>query len=362
MCAEKPAGLPGAAKGTRPIAFNPTRDSLYSRSGERWLTAESCRECHAQVYENWQNSRHREAFTNQLYKESHAREPMEWCVNCHAPLALPESNPDRPVRVLASEGISCNVCHVRGGEVLVSQLPRNERLEHKYRVVSGMNTSEMCAACHQFDFPDLHSTQPGAPVRFTGLPMQNTFEEWKNGGLSGVSCQGCHLLSGTSETHSFPGGHNLRKLEQAFQVTVSRSSIGTARAEILMVGVGHNFPTGDLFRAMRIRVFDGSNLIHEETLKKEFANLPPDRLRANGPTKFLVHDSTIPAPLSGDHASGRSFEFRVKPGTRLLRIDLHMDYLHGANHFLTHMPAEETQPRFKTVYVILDAAEPDLHG
>jgi hypothetical protein len=366
-CAQQELSRLQFTKGARPVRFDPERDSARSREGKPWTTAESCRECHSEVYNNWNASRHRVAFTNQLYKESHAREPMQWCVNCHAPLLHAEGNPDDvSARFLKEEGVSCNVCHVRSGEVVAATMPAPQEgkpLAHKYRIIPEFSSASMCESCHQFDFPEYRSTKPGQPVHFTGLPMQNTVEEWRSGGLSAVSCQGCHVLSNTKDTHRFSGGHDLARLAEAIHVRIQRSSSTTARADIISLGIGHNFPTGDLFRALRVRIYSEGRLIHEEVLKKDYRNLTGKELHPRGPTKALIEDTTIPAPLPSDYASSRSFEFKIQANTRLVRIDLHMDYLHGANHLLTHMAREETQPRFKQVHLLLEENQtPDEHG
>lgn len=357
----------GFTKGAEPVRFHPESDVAKSPNGNPWTSAESCRECHKEVYDNWRSSRHREAFTNQLYQESHAREPMQWCVNCHAPLTLPQKNADDPAsRVLKEEGISCNVCHVRSGEMVAARIPQPEpgkQLVHRYKIIPEFSDAAMCESCHQFDFPEYRSTLPGQPVRFTGLPMQNTVEEWRSGGLSNISCQGCHVLSNSRDTHKFSGGHDLSRLSDVFRIEVKRTTPADARASIIMLGVGHNFPTGDLFRALRIRIYSEDRLIHEEVLKKDYRNLVGPEVHPDGPTKALTMDSTIPAPLAGDYASVRSFEFSLPARSRLLRVDLHMDYLHGANHLLTRMPKEKTQPMFKRVHLLIPERAPAAeHG
>lgn len=292
---------------------------------------------------------------------------MQWCVNCHAPLVSEEGNPDDlSARILKEEGISCNVCHVRSGEIIAARMPvpaEGKPLAHAYQIIPEFKTSEMCESCHQFDFPQYRSTTPGQPVHFTGLPMQNTVEEWRSGGLSSVSCQGCHVLSNSRDTHKFSGGHDHGRLADALHVRAKRLNATTVRADLIALGIGHNFPTGDLFRALRIRIYVEDSLVHEEVLKKEYRNLTGKELHERGPTKALIEDTTIPPPLPSDYASMRDFEFRVPPNARFIRVDLHMDYLHGANHLLTRMPKEETQPRFKQVHLLLEESPlPDEHG
>ena len=61
------------SKSISPIVFNLQTDTLQNKdTGERLVDAKSCQTCHKEVYENWFNSRHRVAFTNELYHDSHA--------------------------------------------------------------------------------------------------------------------------------------------------------------------------------------------------------------------------------------------------------------------------------------------------
>ncbi|MBK7055728.1 MAG: hypothetical protein IPH52_11885 [Leptospiraceae bacterium] len=43
--------------------------------------------------------------TNNLYKESHEREPLIWCVNCHAPIMKADGDPENTGSTLVEEGV-----------------------------------------------------------------------------------------------------------------------------------------------------------------------------------------------------------------------------------------------------------------
>jgi len=59
-------------KGIEPVFYSVEEDSIRDKStGEILQDSKSCKSCHKKVFENWYNSRHRVAFTNELYKESH---------------------------------------------------------------------------------------------------------------------------------------------------------------------------------------------------------------------------------------------------------------------------------------------------
>src|SRR6185369_16156590 len=92
-----------------------------SKTGELLGDSSSCKSCHETVYKNWHVSRHRVAFTNPIYQESHARESSVWCVNCHSPMMRLGGNPQVLAdRIQSEDGISCITCHVRNGKILTA--------------------------------------------------------------------------------------------------------------------------------------------------------------------------------------------------------------------------------------------------
>jgi hypothetical protein len=188
------------------------------------LLAADCGSCHAQQHEAWQRSRHATAGTNAAYLASHAREPMKWCDSCHA-----------------QEGVTCAACHVRGGMVLSTRAPSAAGLHaHAMQQDDGLSRSELCAGCHQFNFP----VSREEPVRFSPHPMQNTFAEWRASG-SAQQCQECHAA------HDPAGPHDVPALRAAIRGEAKRVR-DEVRMGLTPVGVAHHFPTGDPFRRLRL--------------------------------------------------------------------------------------------------------------
>lgn len=340
----------GFSAGVHPVTFRPN-DFARATNGEPLETAASCGKCHTVQHANWLKSRHRVAFTNPLYQESHARENMVWCVNCHAPLMKPEGNPPKiEDRLLVEEGISCNVCHVREGKIITSKMPvptPGNAPAHAYTIIPDMKTEKMCESCHQFNFPthDSLALSGTQPIKYASLPMQDTVEEWRRGGLSNLSCQSCHLLGG-DQSHLFPGGHDLPRVSEAIDLEFQQSG-ELIKAFVHTRGVAHAFPTGDLFRAVRIRIYDRNDLVHEEILKKDYGNVAPEALVPGGAAKRLVSDTTIAPPGPGEFTSYRTFLFKAVPG-KALRYEIYMDYLHGMNHVITRLPLQTTMPLVRT--------------
>lgn len=175
----------------------------------------TCRECHAQRYDQWLGSRHASSASNALFVSAFKREPMGWCLKCHA-------------GAIAAEGIGCNDCHVRDGAVVDAKQ---------------LAEPALCGRCHQFDFPG------------GGAPMQDTLAEWQRSpsAAAGRTCQDCHMRAGD---HHFPGGHNRALLAGSVSASVERIAPDRVRVTLHGRGVGHRLPTGDPFRRFVVELCD----------------------------------------------------------------------------------------------------------
>jgi hypothetical protein len=249
------------------------------------LSASDCGVCHPTEFEEWSGSRHRSSWDNPLLATSYAREPLQWCVDCHAPL------PEQKAAIiagrlgdLASEGINCDVCHVRGGNVLSAQPPTARGLAaHPMQEEPELRRSEFCGNCHQFNFP----VERRDPVRYSSHPMQNTLSEWAASPNGLHTCQECHMALGG---HRMAGGHDVDLLRKTLSVRVVRDLDGWMKVRVEARGAGHRVPTGDPFRRLRVDLL---------------ANAPIDvvvdsvelgrRITPTGTSWMIAQDRTVPA-------------------------------------------------------------------
>ena len=349
------------SKGVYPVVFKAEDFPPHPKTGKAMQSSEDCAGCHATVYRNWQKSRHRVALTNELYKESHAREPSPWCVNCHAPLRLLGSE-KTPYR--GEEGISCLACHARGGEILTGALPvpakpaLKGKLAHSYRIDAQFKDERLCENCHEFNFPTAASAMSeGKDFRYTDQPMQSTVSEYRASAFYGkVTCQGCHLFRDTADSHTFPGGHALERLKKDLRVEAVRESVDSLTLRIYAQGIGHAFPTGDLFRTLRVLLYDKTvNEQQEVELRHFFENPPAAQSSQQAPLKLRVADETLPPPKT-DYLSVREYALPWPAASRQVRAELYIDYLSGQNTRTTHLPARFTRPLIKRQDFKLKAA------
>ena len=231
-----------------------------------FLESETCKQCHADIYHQWEGSAHHfSSFNNQWYRKSIEYmqdtvgiRPSKWCAGCHDPALLLTGMFDRPVREVENTpegqaGLGCVMCHsitavqsTMGQNNYVLQYPplndlansKNPVVHHLVDFLLKLNpephrrvfmkpfvrnqTAQFCSACHKvhLDFPVNH-------YRWTrGF---NEYDNWQASGVSGEgarsfyypphpqTCTDCHMpkvrsadfgnYSGLIDSHRFPAAN-----------------------------------------------------------------------------------------------------------------------------------------------------------
>ncbi len=166
---------------TPPEAAGPSREPLPSEA--------ECRECHPEVAAQWDRSRHHAAFSNPDFQRSLAREPEDFCRNCHAP-GLARVQPLTATERAEAEalGVGCLDCHAGEGTLLAGPNANLAAAPHPLAAVQDFATHS-CARCHEFDFPPNSRRPPGSM-------MQLTMREHRASAPAVRSCADCHLPAG----------------------------------------------------------------------------------------------------------------------------------------------------------------------
>jgi hypothetical protein len=304
------------------------------------LSAASCQGCHPEEAREWKQSLHRQAWSQPLFQQAYALEPMAECRNCHQPLTAgqPES---AAVVALRTEGVNCATCHVRDGAILSPH--RSGRAPHRVVSAPVMSAAAFCGGCHQFPFPERADGVDGSVTRVhhTREPMQDTLGEWQHAaktGLTGESCQGCHMPWVTRadgrrrRSHRFPGGYDATLLRSAVQirdVQARRVDGGVVLGLTLEAhGVGHAVPTGDLYRSLLVEAWTGAEDRASVQLTRHFVDvLDPDlvtrrrqaaddrlrRLRPGQPRRLKLQVRG-PSARGADRVHYRISLYRLPPG------------------------------------------------
>ncbi len=203
----------------------------------------ACEACHADVAAEWRSSEHASAFTDPVFSAAFAVEPTAFCADCHAPEETPFAEPGAK----ASLGVACVTCHLAGGAVLAAPKPGLTLAPHRIERSAAFAGSGACSGCHEFSFGD-------DARRELPLAMQATVSEHAASGYADRSCADCHMPAAHEgrRSHSFASTRDPEHHQKSVRVSAERAGPTTLRLELSLAGVGHRYPTGDLFRRVAI--------------------------------------------------------------------------------------------------------------
>jgi len=266
------------------------RERIAEASGATELGASTaCVTCHDDVAREWAASRHRTSFTDASFQKGFAREPEPYCRDCHAPERARET-----AAVASDVGVACVTCHAATAEASHGE---------------GARAAEArCATCHEFPFPR-GSANDRAEL------MQRTVREHVESDHRDTSCAACHLPASPSgrRSHAFDVTRNAPLLRAALDASASRPEPTLLEVSLAPRGVGHAFPTGDMFRRLVVRAEtlarDGRVVAtREETLSRSFTFA--------GQQKRELADTRLVGPRAvrvflGAGGAGRDVRWRV---------------------------------------------------
>lgn len=301
------------------------------------LSVSSCAACHEEQTEQWRRSWHAKASTDPLFVASvRGARGEQWCRNCHSPLPEQQAALAELPGGLASEGISCAVCHIRDGAVLTAKPPPlHPEGPHRLVYAPELASADFCGGCHQFPFP---KGELLPKVRYTSTPMQDTLHEWQQ--TDAPPCQTCHMPDGS---HTFPGAHDRDWLEETLSASVRpiprpeglspRTPETWAEVTFTARGAAHRLPTGDPFRRLYVEIC-----------------ADPDCARVLGVANAARHfngeegdwregvDRSIPPPRPGEQLSSRTFAVPVEAGPPW---SYRLVYQYAEERLVDELPPEE---------------------
>ena len=231
-----------------------------------FMESDSCKRCHADVYNQWYSSVHHfSSFNNQWYRKSIeymqdvvGTQPSKWCGGCHDPAVLYSGLMDTPIKQIvhrpeAQAGLGCMMCHsivqvkstMGQGDFYLEYPKLHELAASKNPVVRSVHdfmtylnpephrrtflkpfmrtqTAEFCSTCHK-----VHLDVAVNHYRwFRGF---NEYDNWQASGVSGYGarsfyyppksqqCADCHMpmqksedagnIAGFIHSHRFPAAN-----------------------------------------------------------------------------------------------------------------------------------------------------------
>ncbi len=293
-----------------------------------------CNGCHSTLHAQWQPSMHAQAVSDQIYQKNlslvlsdlggpdnaEALATQAFCLKCHTPIGTMTG--DIPPRsAIAISGVSCDFCHtvsgttgVIGNASYVNTPGDVKRGPYVDSISPGHDTTlstlhaqaDFCGMCHDVYHPT------------NGLPLEQTYTEWKNGpyAAKNIPCQHC-MMGEMRDTraasqgpvrpvvfaHFFAGGNFAlgnkneakKRLRSAatIDLKVDKSSAKPGdklniNVKLTNSGAGHKIPTGlteirDMW--LEIRGIDNTGK-PTKIFEERFATVLED---AQG-----KHDGTVP--------------------------------------------------------------------
>jgi hypothetical protein len=262
-----------------------TIDELANAYGD-----ETCKACHAQIYEAWQASRHSTSVVSSIgitrqflaslekdWKKPLNREHMMRCVACHAPqlkdasesLILEvgrlivtafedkdEKKRAEAEKVLSRLNVNCVVCH--NTKIAVEKNLRGEPKKgvfygptgkpspaHGVEKSPAIRSSLFCGQCHMIHTP------PDGEIVFCSSLYESYQDSYRaRGGTK--TCQDCHMTA-KNGGHRMPGGHDVETVRDALDLEVDAIGVKLypgrwVPTAVVNIGItnraGHRTPDG----------------------------------------------------------------------------------------------------------------------
>ncbi len=237
------------------------------------LKAESCGQCHREIYDEWKTSIHAHAFGDPFFQAYWKKDKNIWvCLNCHTPLEnqqptlvkdIPRGRVEKAAEVpnprfdaeYQKESVTCAACHVRDGVILGPY--EDSAAPHPTKFDPNFRTAQVCYRCHNV---------VSGPAQFYNVGPCGTYAEYEGKYFMqerGFICQSCHMpeidrpvaSNGPirhGRQHLWRGGHDPDMIRRAVAVHVKADRdrpVPGDRIEFVLTlinaGAGHKIPTGD---------------------------------------------------------------------------------------------------------------------
>jgi len=258
------------------------------------LKAESCGQCHREIYEEWKSSIHARAYEDPYFQAYWNKDKHIWvCLNCHTPLenqqptiikhiprgrvekAVQEPNPHYDPEY-QKESVTCAACHVRDG--IIYGPFEDSAAPHPTKFDPNFRTTQVCYRCHNV---------VSGPAQFYRVGPCGTYAEYEGKFFMqerGFICQSCHMPEidrpvatnspiRRGRQHLWRGGHDPDMVKRAVAIQVKADTASPKPGErvtftltLVNAGAGHKIPTGDpdRFFTVEFMVEDARGRVLEE--------------------------------------------------------------------------------------------------
>lgn len=184
---------------TQSAIASPSR-AVQAQGTGTYAGPEACKNCHEDVYNTWESTRHAQAFSSPIFQRDWQAEGSDFtCLECHT------TGYDLTKSTYSHEGVTCESCHgpFQPGhpQTLMPQKPDAELCSTCHKTTTDewlasphKKANIQCQACH-----NPHSQTPRADT-VTDLctnchkDMQDTFAHGTHA-EAGLECSNCHMYT-----------------------------------------------------------------------------------------------------------------------------------------------------------------------
>jgi len=237
------------------------------------LKAESCGQCHREIYEEWKSSIHARAYEDPYFQAYWNKDKRIWvCLNCHTPLEnqqptvikdIPRGRVEKAVQApnpnydpeYQKESVTCAACHVRDG--IIYGPFEDSAAPHPTKFDPNFRTTQVCYRCHNV---------VSGPAQFYRVGPCGTYAEYEGKFFMqqrGFICQSCHMPEidrpvatnspiRRGRQHLWRGGHDPEMVKRAVAIQVKADTMSPKPGDrvsftltLVNAGAGHKIPTGD---------------------------------------------------------------------------------------------------------------------
>lgn len=323
----------------------PVEPTMLTR--EQMLDPLTCAVCHKKHYDEWAGSMHAYAGDDPVFLALNAKavrddDVGDFCVKCHAPMALAEGAtvdgtnlPDVPQHL---KGVTCYFCHavesVEGTHNNPLKLGLDTVMRGSYKDPlanvghpsaysalhdrKSLESAKLCGACHDIVNPK-------------GLHIERTYSEWqgslysKDDPSQQLTCSQCHMPGSDRVAADYPNAvtrrvhdHSMPGVDvaltpwpgaEAQRALIQTDLDNTVRAQLCVfenaggvavwvtlenVGAGHSFPSGatqDRRAWVEVLAFEGQNEVWSSGKIGEDQSL--EEVAANDAQLFRLGDVLV---------------------------------------------------------------------
>ena len=151
---------------------------------KRPVSSIECAECHPEIYDEWKQSHHAEAWNRKSYAKILSETGTVVCWSCHAPVVYSPTRTEKPPLRESNivEGVNCTACHAEKCphiQLIDPSFSKKDADDHSLK----KDSAKICGACHETTYLEWERYVQKASARSRSK-----------------SCVQCHMIRSSNST------------------------------------------------------------------------------------------------------------------------------------------------------------------